>query len=134
MVLDAFTVGGVVTRGRIQVLDRDAYQLALDELPEGLCVDITIAADTHEPPRVQQRRYWHGVIVPLLAKRFRTTPRQMSRDLLAAHFGLERGAFDQPVPFKPSLSWLTVEDMSNLIDWAIEQGRATWKVEIPPPR
>jgi hypothetical protein len=137
MVIDveSFAVAGVVVGGerkRVQLLDRDALALYLHDLPDGLCVNITITADTTTPPRVQQRRYWWGVVVPRLAKHFQTTDRQMSRDLLAERFGFEWGAFAQDVPTKPSLSWLTADEMSGLIEWAREWA-FQHDIDIPVP-
>lgn len=134
MVLDAFTIGGVVHGGRIELVDRDAYQLAVAELPEGLCVDVTIASDDAVPsPSERQRAYWWGVVVPPLAQYFGTKPREVTRDVLGEVFGYERNPLDKWVPVKASLSWLTADEMSRLIDWTITWARTVALIEIPAP-
>lgn len=137
MVIDveSFAVAGVVvggTRKRVQLLDRDAFALYLADLPEGLCLEITITADDRpSSPRRQQLRYWWAVVVPACAKYFGTTDRQMSRDLLSECFGFEHSVFDQLVPARASLSALSADEMSHLIEWVREITGRT--VEIPVP-
>jgi hypothetical protein len=136
MVIDveAFATVGVVggTPKRVQLPDRDALALFLAELPEGTQVNIQITADQVAPPRVQQKRYWWAVVVPACARHFKTTPRQMSRDLLAERFGFEDSALQDLVPVKASLSWLSAEEMSGLIDWARDWA-ADRDIAIPVP-
>lgn len=134
--VDSFSVAGVIVGGerrRIQLLDRDALALYLHELPDGLCVNVTVTADDQPPPpRVQQRRYWWGVVVPRCATHFGTTDRQMSRDLLGECFGYEYGALQELVPIKASLSWLSADELSHAIDWVRERAMA-WGLDIPVP-
>jgi hypothetical protein len=131
--LEAFTVGAVLIKGRVHVLDRDAYELRLADLPDGLCVEVTIAEAAARPgPRAQQTRYWWAIVVPICARRFQTTDRQMSRDLLCERFGFEDSALQDLVPVKASLSWLTADEMSGLIDWARDWA-ADREIDIPVP-
>lgn len=133
MVLDAFTVGAVVLKGRVHVLERDVFALRLAELADGLCVDVTIATDDRRPSaRVQQKRYWWAVVVPACAKHFGTSDRQMSRDLLSECFGFEHSVFDQLVPVKASLSALSADDLSHAIEWVRDRAMA-WELEVPVP-
>ncbi|HZD63205.1 MAG TPA: hypothetical protein VE200_10475 [Xanthobacteraceae bacterium] len=138
MVIDveSFAVAGVVVGGerkRVQLADRDALALYLHDLPEGTQVNISITADSTPPPRVQQRRYWWGVVMPICATHFQTTPRQMSRDLLSERFGFEWSAFGQDVPAKPSLSWLSADEMSALLEWVRGPFADAQGLEIPVP-
>jgi len=136
MVIDveAFAAVGVVSGKPKRVLlpDRDALALFLADLPEGTQVNISITADQVAPPRVQQKRYWWAVVVPTCAKHFQTTPRQMSRDLLAERFGFEWSALAQDVPVKASLSWLSADELSGLIDWA-RAWAADRDIDVPVP-
>ena len=138
MVIDveSFAVGGVVTGEpkRVQLLDRDAFELYLAELPEGLCVNVIVTPDDTPPgPREQQRRYWWAAVVPCCAKHFGTTDRQMSRDLLSERFGFEHSVFDQLVPVKPSLSALTADEVSGLLEWVRGEFADAHDLEIPVP-
>jgi hypothetical protein len=136
-IVDAFTVGAVVVgddKRRLQLADRAAYDWYLAELPPGLCVDITVSTDDRvPPPRDRQRAYWYGVVVPPLARYLGTSDRQATRDLLGECFGLERNALDRWMPRKASISWLSAEEMSTFLDWAIAWGRTVAQVEIPMP-
>ena len=137
MVIDveAFAAVGVVggRPKRVQLYDRDALALFLAELPEGTQVNIQITADQVAPPRVQQKRYWWAVVVPICAKHFLTTPRQMSRDLLSERFGFEESALQDLVPVKASLSWLTADEMSGLLEWVRGEFADAHDLEIPVP-
>jgi hypothetical protein len=133
MVLDMFSIAGVVKDQRIEVLDRDSYLLQVAELPEGLCLTITIASDDAVPtPSERQRAYWWAVPVAYCAVHFGTTRKQMHRDLLAKHFGFEAGTFGEAVPKRTSLSMLTAAEMTALIDWVLEWG-PTQGIAIPAP-
>jgi hypothetical protein len=132
--LDTFTVGAVIIKGRVHVLERDAFDLRLAELADGLCVDVTIASDDATPsPRAQQKRYWWAVVVPICARHFQTTDRQMSRDLLSEHFGFEWSVFEQLVPVKASLSTVSADEMSALLEWVRGPFADKYELEIPVP-
>jgi len=134
MVLESFTVGAVVVKGRVHVLDKDVFDLRLAELADGLCVDVTIATDDSRPSaRPQQLRYWWAVVVPICARHFNTTDRQMSRDLLSERFGFEWSAFQQLVPVKASLSTLSADEMSGLLEWVRAEFADAHDLEIPVP-
>jgi hypothetical protein len=139
MVIDveSFAVAGVVVGGerkRVQLLDRDAFALYLHELPDGLQVNVTITANDRPPgPRAQQLKFWWGAVVPCCAKHFGTTDRQMSRDLLSERFGFEHSVFDQLVPVKASLSTLSADELSGLIEWVRNEWAPGHGIEIPVP-
>lgn len=134
MVLDAFTVGAVVIKGRVHVLDRDVFDLRLAEFPDGLCLDLTLASDDGKPSaRQQQLRFWWAVVVPICARHFNTSDRQMSRDLLSERFGFEWSAFQQLVPVKASLSTLSADEMSGLLEWVRGEFAEAHDLAIPVP-
>jgi hypothetical protein len=131
---DEFSVGATVIAGRLQLTDPDEYRMRVAELPEGLCVEVTVTAESeHRPKTDQQRKYFHAVPVPLCADECGNTERQMSRDLMAECFGYEMNRFGKMVPIETSFAALTVEKAKELIDWVIDWAPRELGVVVPPP-
>lgn len=127
----------VIDKGHRQALkfeDEANYLAFVNRLGVGQALIVTIEEDKpHRAKTWEQCKYWFAVPVALVADHCGMTEQQTSHALLGECFGYIDGPTGKPVPVEPSVAALSVEKMTDLINWVLDWGPAALEIIIPPP-
>jgi hypothetical protein len=83
---------------------------------------------------LQQNKYLHTVVFPLLAKEFCDSVEGVKFDLMGEKWGWTYTKSGNHMPVKPHTSEMTVEECTEFIDWVIPWAMTTHGIDVPPPQ
>ena len=118
-------------QARLHVADKPALQRYLSTLA-GKDAELIIRLPK-QVRSLDQNAYWHAVPVRLLAEHTGYSEKEMSDAMLGECFGWKKGPVGRDIPVKESTADLTVDEFTQLIDWALKWGPEFHGVPIPAP-
>ena len=134
--VSSFTVGGVVVdsghKNRIQFDDVAQYLAFVNRMAVGAAVVITVEEEkAHVSKTWPQVKYWKGHVCPVVGEHLGYTEKQADLVLLGEKFGYVDDA--GRIPKVTSIKDLSVEQMTELIEWALDWVPATLECILLPP-
>lgn len=127
-----FAIGVFLKAGRLDA-DRKAIDAELHTWPDGP-VTLTLTEGRQKRSKTyEQVKYWWAVPVPLIADHCGYTEAQMHYALMGEWSGYVDGPNGHPIPVKPSLADLSVEEANALIDWVLVWAPSELGVIVPEP-
>jgi hypothetical protein len=136
--LSSFQVAGVVEdRGhckRVKFDDDVEYLKLMQRMATGSCVVVTVEEEkAHRSKTWPQVKYWKGHVCPLVGEHCGYTDKQADLMLLGEKFGYIDIGGGHQIPKVTSIADLSVEEMTELIEWALDWVPATLEVILLPP-
>lgn len=135
--LSYFSIGGTTVdaghRLRIKFDDDAEYMRLVARMGVGVSVSVTVEEEkAHRSKTWPQVKYWKGHVCPLVAEHCGYTEKQADLVLLGEKFGyVDVG--DRQLPRITSIADLSIEEMTELIEWALDWVPATLEIILLPP-
>jgi hypothetical protein len=138
MSLSSFQLGAAVQekdgQHRLVFEDANLYREFVNSKGIGERLIVTFEEDKeHRSKSWEQCKYWWAVPVQLVAEHCGMTDRQANTAMLGECFGYVDGLGGKPVAAEPSLADLSVEKMTQLIEWVLDWCPAALEIICPPP-
>ena len=120
---------GKVTQGTVHLLMMEQYRQYVSSL-EGDVVEVIVRKRSRRRTN-PQNAYFHGVVLPMLARAAGYEPEEM-KDALKMRFLVSHQ--DGPLPTVRGTSSLSTAEFNEFIDHCIRLGAEMFDIVIPDPR
>lgn len=126
--------GQIDAQGELHLTPAEAAQrLRWRQSLAGQSVEVVIRK-RREHSSERQKRYLHTVPIPILADYFGEDHETTKLLILGSKFGWRETRDGHRVPVKPSITALTVEETSDLIEWLPPWALLEFGVDVPLPK
>jgi hypothetical protein len=134
----AFQIGYAVVEvdgvKRLKFDDEREYRRFVDRLGVGTCGIATLEEEKpHRTKTWNQVKYWKGHVCPLVADHCGMTDKQADLAMLGEKYGYVEGPTGHQLPCVTSIEDFTVEEMTELIEWALDWVPAHLEIILLPP-
>lgn len=130
----AMTVEDLGHRKRLRYLDAGAAMYYVNQLAVGASIIGTFREESaHRSKSLPQVKYWKGCVCPFVADHCGTSEKQAELALLGAKFGYIEGPGGHEIPMVTTIKDFSVEEMTELISWALDWVPAELEIVLPHP-